>query len=66
MHPFDARHLREHLVLLRPSRIAMPLVAAAALLFSILNVVFRPFGERRLQAAFPGFAACAARVRRWI
>ncbi len=66
MHPFDARPLREHLVLLRPPRIAMSLVTAATLLFSVLNFVFCPFEERRLRKAFPNFAAYAARVRRWI
>ena len=40
--------------------------AAAALLFAILNFVFCPFEEERLRAAFPGYAAYAARVRRWI
>lgn len=66
MHPFNARPLREHLVLLRPPRTTMSLVTAAALLVSILNVVFCPFEERRLRTAFPDFAAYAARVRRWI
>lgn len=156
MHPLDIGHLREHLVLLRPPRIAMSLVAAAAalhllfpftilppsrsgglllgmagfalmlrawwlfreagtpicptdhasvlltgdvygftrnpmylgmlmimlgfaiafgtasfyvaaaLLFAILDLVFCPFEEQRLRTAFPGFAAYAARVRRWI
>ena len=156
MHPIDAGHLRDHLVLLRPPRIAMSLVAAAAalhllfpftilppwslgglllgtagfalmmrawwlfrraatpicptdrarvlltadvygftrnpmylgmlmmmlgiaiafgtapfyvaalLLFGILDFVFCPFEEQRLRAAFPGYNAYAARVRRWI
>jgi protein-S-isoprenylcysteine O-methyltransferase Ste14 len=43
-----------------------PFFAAAALLFAILNFVFCPFEEERLRAAFPGYAAYAARVRRWI
>jgi protein-S-isoprenylcysteine O-methyltransferase Ste14 len=44
----------------------VPFFAAAALLFAILNFVFCPFEENRLHAAFPAYAAYAARVRRWI
>ena len=44
----------------------VPFFAAAALLFAILNFVFCPFEEKRLRAAFPGYVAYAARVRRWI
>ena len=67
MRPVDVRPLRGHLVLLRPPRIAMSLVAAAAArLFAIRNFVFCPFEEERLRAAFPGYAAYAARVRRWL
>ena len=40
--------------------------AAAVVLFAILNVVFCPYEENRLRAAFPEFDAYAARVRRWI
>jgi len=43
-----------------------PFLAAAALLFAILNFAFCPFEEERLRAAFPGYAAYAAQVRRWI
>ena len=43
-----------------------PFYLAAATLFAILNFVFCPFEEQRLQAAFPGYAAYSARVRRWI
>jgi protein-S-isoprenylcysteine O-methyltransferase Ste14 len=43
-----------------------PFYAAAVALFGILNFVFCPFEERRLRAAFPGFDAYAAGVRRWI
>ena len=39
---------------------------AAAVLFGIFNFVFCPYEEQRLHAAFPGFGAYAARVRRWI
>ena len=44
----------------------VPFFAAAALLFAILNFVVCPFEETRLRAAFPGYAAYEARVRRWI
>jgi protein-S-isoprenylcysteine O-methyltransferase Ste14 len=43
-----------------------PFYGAAALLFAILNFVFCPYEEKRLRAAFPRYAAYAARVRRWI
>lgn len=43
-----------------------PFVAATAVLFAILNFVFCPYEERRLQIAFPEFHAYSARVRRWI
>jgi protein-S-isoprenylcysteine O-methyltransferase Ste14 len=43
-----------------------PFFAAAALLFAILNFAFCRFEEERLRTAFPGYAAYAARVRRWI
>ena len=43
-----------------------PFYLAAALLFAILNFVFCPYEEQRLRTAFPGYAAYAARVRRWI
>ena len=43
-----------------------PFYAAAAVLFGIFNFVFCPYKEQRLCAAFPGFAAYAARVRRWL
>ena len=39
---------------------------AAVALFGILNFVFCPFEEKRLRAAFPGFDAYAAGVRRCI
>ena len=44
----------------------VPFYAAAAVLFGIFDFVFCPYEEQRLRAAFPGFAAYSARVRRWI
>lgn len=43
-----------------------PFYAAAVVLFGILDLVFCPYEEKRLRAAFPGYAAYTARVRRWI
>ena len=43
-----------------------PFFVATALLFAILNFVFCPYEERRLQIAFPEFGVYSARVRRWI
>ena len=44
----------------------LPFYLAAAALFAILNVFFCPYEEERLRAAFPGYGAYAARVRRGI
>lgn len=44
----------------------LPFFVAAAAVFAILNFVFCPYEEARLRAAFPGYGAYAARVRRWL
>ena len=44
----------------------LPFYIAAATLFAILDRFFCPYEEERLRAAFPGYGAYAARVRRWL